>query len=131
MMKLALLMAVGATVMAYADTRKTDFNEDALDQPPKGFEFGHTAGVGKPGRWVVQADGTNKVLAQTDADSTRARFAVAVLSDVTAADVDLSARVKPISGRIDQAAALVWRYQNQDNYYKIFTAILARVPESM
>ena len=52
--------------MAYAETRKTDFNQDALDQPPKGFEFGHTAGVGKPGKWIVQADGTNKVLAQTD-----------------------------------------------------------------
>ena len=71
----------------------------------------------KPGRWIVQADGTNKVLAQADPDSTRSRFPVAVLSDVTAADVDLSVRFKPISGRVDQAAGLVWRYQNQDNYY--------------
>jgi hypothetical protein len=31
--------------------------------------------------------------------------------------VDLSVRFKPISGRVDQAAGLVWRYQNQDNYY--------------
>ena len=36
---------------------------------------------------------------------------------MTAADVDLSVRFKPISGRVDQAAGLVWRYQNQDNYY--------------
>jgi hypothetical protein len=40
-----------------------------------------------------------------------------VLSDISAADVDLSVRFKPISGRVDQAAGLVWRYQNQDNYY--------------
>jgi hypothetical protein len=73
--------------------------------------------VGKPGRWIVQADGTNKVLAQADADSTRSRFPVAVLSDVMTADVDLAVRFKPISGRVDQAAGLVWRYQNQDNYY--------------
>ena len=58
-----------------------------------------TAAWGKPGRWIVQADGTNKVLAQADPDSTRSRFPVAVLSDVTAADVDLSVRFKPISGR--------------------------------
>jgi hypothetical protein len=116
-MTLALLIAAGATVMTYANTRKVDFNQDAVDQPPKGFEFGHTAGVGKPGTWLVQADGTNKVLAQTDPDSTRARFPVAVLSDVSAADVDLSVRFKPVSGRVDQAAGLVWRYQNQDNYY--------------
>jgi len=116
-MKLALLVVVGTTFMALAETRKVDFNQDAADQPPKGFEFGYTAGVGKPGRWVVQAEGTNKFLAQTDADSTRSRFPVAVLSDVTAADVDLSVRFRPISGRVDQAAGLVWRYQDQDNYY--------------
>src|SRR5688572_9397312 len=116
-MRLAVLIALAAAVMAYAETRKVDFNQDAMDQPPKGFEFGYTAGVGKPGKWIVQADGTNKVLAQTDPDSTRSRFPVAVMSDVTAADVDLSVRFKPISGRVDQAAGLVWRYQNQDNYY--------------
>jgi hypothetical protein len=115
--RLAVLIALGVAAMAYAETRKTDFNQDAVDQPPKGFEFGHTAGVGKPGKWIVQADGTNNVLAQTDADSTRSRFPVAVMADVTAADVDLSVRFKPISGRVDQAAGLVWRYQNQDNYY--------------
>jgi len=113
----AALIAVEIVAMTHAETRKVDFTQYAVDQPPKGFEFGHTAGVGKPGRWVVQADGTNKVLAQVDPDSTRSRFPVAVLSDVTSADVDLSVRFKPISGRVDQAAGLVWRYQNQDNYY--------------
>jgi hypothetical protein len=101
----AALIAAGIVVMGHAETRKVDFTQDAVDQPPKGFEFGHTAGVGKPGRWIVQADGANKVLAQADPDSTRSRFPVAVLSDVTTA------------GRVDQAAGLVWRYQNQDNYY--------------
>ena len=114
---LVALFVVGVALMADAAIRKVDFTQDAVDQPPKGFEFGYTAGVGKPGKWVIQADGTNKVLAQTDADSTRSRFPVAVVSDVSAADVDLSVRVKPISGRVDQAAGLVWRYQNQDNYY--------------
>ena len=116
-MRLALCITVGVTVMAHAATRKVDFTQDAVGQPPKGFEFGHTASVGSPGKWVIQADGSNKVLVQADADSTRSRFPVAVLSDVTATDVDLSVRFKPISGRVDQAAGLVWRYQNQDNYY--------------
>jgi hypothetical protein len=52
-----------------------------------------------------------------DADNTRARFPVAVLSDISAADIDLSVRFRPISGRVDQAAGLVWRYRDQDNYY--------------
>ena len=106
-----------ALAVAYAASRTVDFSQDTVDQPPKGFEFGHTAGVGRPGRWVVQTDGSNKVLAQTDADSTRSRFPVAVLSDLTTTDADLSVRFKPVSGRVDQAAGLVWRYQNQDTYY--------------
>ena len=118
-MTLVVLLAAGVAGMAHAATRTIDFNQDAVDQPPKGFEFGHTAGVGKPGTWIVQAEGTNKFLAQTDPDSTRSRFPVAVVSDVAAADVDLSVRVRPISGRVDQAAGLVWRYQNQDNYYLV------------
>jgi hypothetical protein len=103
--------------MALAQTRKFDFAQDAVGQPPKGFQFGHTAKAGAPGKWVVQSAGNEKFLAQVDPDSTRSRFPVAVLSDVRAADVDLSVRFKPVSGRVDRAAGLVWRFQDQDNYY--------------
>ena len=110
------LAALGATVVQGA-SRKVDFSDDAVGQPPKGFEFGYTAKTGAPGKWIVQAEGANKYLAQLDADNTRARFPVAVVSDISAADVDLSVRFRPMSGRVDQAAGLVWRYRDQDNYY--------------
>lgn len=106
----------GFTVVS-AQARKVDFGQDTVGEAPKGFQFGHTAKVGSPGRWVVQAEGENKYLAQLDPDSTGSRFPVAVLTDVTAANVDLSVRFKPVSGRVDQAAGLVWRFQNEDNYY--------------
>jgi 3-keto-disaccharide hydrolase len=108
---------LGATFVVYGATRKMDFSEDAVGQPPKAFEFGHTAKAGAPGKWIVQSEGSNKYLAQVDADNTRSRFPVAVVSDINAADVDLSVRFKPVSGRVDQAAGLVWRFQNEDNYY--------------
>ena len=111
------IAAVGATVVVQGASRKIDFSDDAAGQPPKGFEFGYTAKAGAPGKWIVEAEGANKYLAQVDADNTRARFPVAVVSDVSAADVDLSVRFRPISGRVDQAAGLVWRYRDQDNYY--------------
>jgi hypothetical protein len=110
---------VALTLVVSGATRKVDFSDDTVGQPPKGFEFGHTAKAGAPGKWVVQAEGTNKYLAQIDPDNTRSRFPVAVVSDVMAADVDLSARFKPVSGRVDQAAGLVWRFQNEDNYYLV------------
>lgn len=114
---LTVLVLFGATILVQGATRKVDFSDDTVGQPPKGFEFGLTARAGAPGKWVIQAEGSNRYLAQTDPDSTRSRFPVAVLSDVSAADVDLSVRFKPVSGRVDRAAGLVWRYRDQGNYY--------------
>jgi hypothetical protein len=112
-------MMATATVLVHAATRTFDFAGDAVGQPPKGFTFGHTAKIGAPGTWIVQAEGANQYLAQTSADATRSRFPVAVVNDISAADVDVSVRFRPISGRVDQAAGLVWRYQNEDNYYLV------------
>jgi hypothetical protein len=114
---LFVLVILGATLIVHGATRKVDFSDDTAGQPPKGFEFGLTANTGAPGKWVIQTEGTNKYLVQTDPDSTRSRFPIAVLSDVTAADLKLSVRFKPVSGRVDQAAGLVWRYRDRDNYY--------------
>jgi hypothetical protein len=111
------LAAFAATVVVHGASRKIDFSDDAVGQPPRGFEFGYTAKAGAPGKWIVEAEGANKYLAQVDADSTRARFPVAVVSDISAADIDVSVRFRPISGRVDQAGGLVWRYRDQDNYY--------------
>ncbi len=44
---------------------------------------------------------------------------MAVATAVTTADADISVRFKPVSGRVDQAAGLVWRYQDEDNYYLV------------
>jgi hypothetical protein len=116
---LSLLILATATVVGYAASRVFDFVGDTVGQPPKGFVFGHTAKVGAPGTWVVQAEGTNQYLAQTNADSTNSRFPVAVVSDISTVDVDVSVRFRPVSGRVDRAAGLVWRYQDENNYYVV------------
>jgi hypothetical protein len=110
-------MVVLMCATVHGQARKVDFEQDTVGQPPKGFVFGQTRKTGTPGRWLVQEDKGGKYLAQLDADGTRNRFPMAVLADVSAANVDLSVRFRPVSGRVDQAAGLVWRYQNEDNYY--------------
>jgi hypothetical protein len=114
---IAIVLVLSISIAAEGQTRKVDFEQDAVGQPPSGFVFGHTRKAGAPGRWIVQQDGGGKFLAQLDPDRTGNRFPVAVVADVSAADVDLSARFRPVSGRVDQAGGLVWRYQNEDNYY--------------
>lgn len=119
-MRLVAALTIGVVVagaVAFAQTRKIDFEQDAAGQPPSGFTFALTRKTGSPGRWLVQQDTGGKHLAQLDADSTSARFPIAVLSDLSTADVDLSVRFRPVSGRVDQAGGLVWRLQDENNYY--------------
>ena len=96
------------------------FDDQKPGEPPKGMTCALT-GQGRPGSWKVLADQTApsapNVLAQTDDDSTGYRFPVCVADGPSAVDVDLSVRFKPVSGSGDQAAGLVWRYRDADNYY--------------
>ena len=117
--RIVIAAIVTACVIVHGQARTFDFEQDAVGQPPKGVVFGHTRKAGAPGRWIVQQDAGGQYLGQLDADRTRSRFPVAVVSDVSAADVDVSVRFRPVSGRVDQAAGLVWRYQNEDNYYVV------------
>src|SRR5262249_50383579 len=45
------------------------------------------------------------------------RFPVAVADEPTYKDVRLSVRCKPVSGKVDQGCGLVFRYQDENNYY--------------
>lgn len=101
---------------------KWDFESDAAGKPPSGFSFGRT-GSGRMGRWLVQAEkdspsGT-KVLAQLDTDATSYRFPVAVADSVSLANLRLSVRCKSVSGKVDQACGLVFRYRDENNYYVV------------
>jgi len=96
------------------------FDSSSIGQPPTGFSFGRT-GSGRPGRWVVRAaaDAPNgpNVLAQEDSDRTDYRFPVAVADAPMFGDVSISVRCKAVSGRVDRACGIVWRYQDENNYY--------------
>ena len=59
---LTAFLVFGATMLVQGATRTIDFSDDTVGQSPKGFEFGHTAKAGAPGKWVIQAEGPNKYL---------------------------------------------------------------------
>ena len=103
-----------------ASAQTIDFNKDRAGEPPKGFSTALT-GQGKAGVWVVTKDDASpnqgNVLSQTDADATGYRFPICVHDGVTTKDADISVKFKPVSGKKDQAAGIVWRYRDKDNYY--------------
>jgi len=115
-----LLFVFLATAVVSAQTTTIDFNNEKLGEAPSGFSTALT-GRGRPGKWVVMKDPASpnqgSVLAQTDADRTDYRFPVCVYDGLSAKDVDITVKFKPVSGKGDQGAGIVWRYRDKDNYY--------------
>ncbi len=59
------------------------------------------------------------VVAQVSDDATNYRLPVLVYDDLSARDIDVSVRFKSVSGKVDQGAGIVLRYQDVDNYYVV------------
>jgi len=57
------------------------------------------------------------VLAQVSRDATAGRFPLAIWERTLIRDGEVSVAFKPVAGSIDQAAGIVWRYRDPDNYY--------------
>jgi Domain of Unknown Function (DUF1080) len=117
----AVLTMAGAAIGQQPATgpRTFTFDGDAVGAAPAGFELART-GSGAEGKWVVEADRdkpANHILTQSSADPTDDRFPLAVVKDGAYKDVTLSVRARPISGKVDQAFGLVWRYRDANNYY--------------
>ena len=102
--------------MLWAGGDTWSFEKDEVDQEPAGWEFTTTLKT-PAAKWRVQKDGDNRVLAQLDRNATDGRFAMAVVKDSSYKNLRLSVRGKPVSGDVDQAVGLVWRYRDADNYY--------------
>ncbi len=108
----------GPTIAVAAQTVWT-FEHDKVGRAPANFTFALT-GQGRPGKWVVLASSdapSKRVLAQIDTDPTDYRFPLAIANKPHIKDLRLSVQCKPLSGKVDQACGLVYRYKDQDNYY--------------
>jgi Beta xylosidase C-terminal Concanavalin A-like domain len=113
-------LSASASEAAAAEPSRIDFETGTIDALPPGFTAELT-GKGKPVRWVVIEDASApagpKVLAETSGDSTSNRFPLAVLDSFEAKDIEVSVQFKPVAGTVDQAAGLVVRLQDSNNYY--------------
>lgn len=86
------------------------FDSEAPGRIPAGWE----AAVG---RWeIVTEEGSNRVIAQ-QAVNANPVFNVLLVDRPQLRDVDLSVRLKPVSGKLDQGGGLVWRAKDARNYY--------------
>ncbi len=119
MKKVALiLLASAATVFAGAQV--INFDSGAAGTVPAGWTVAMTHTGGAP-KWEILKDETApskpNVFAQVSNDKTGGRFPLAVFDQANFTDGSLSVKFKAVSGSVDQAAGLIWRYKDPDNYY--------------
>ena len=115
---LALVIAScgGAPTVTYvsaapsAASASWSFDQDAAGSLPQGSAV-------FAGQWAVRSetDAPSKPNALCQTGS--ATFPAIALTSAVYADVVVTVRFKPISGREDQAAGIIFRVQDKDNYY--------------
>ena len=91
-----------------------DFDSSATGALPDGWKAGVT-GAGTP-RWSVERDATAPSAPNVLKQSGRGAFPWCV-KDASVADGFVEVKMKPVSGREDQAGGVVWRWKDGDNYY--------------
>lgn len=86
---------------------------------PDDFTFWRT-GEGGAAEWRVVTDPSapgQKAIAQTSTDRTGYRFPLAVYKPISAKDLDVAVRFKPVAGAVDQAGGIAVRLTTPDDYY--------------
>src|SRR6266567_4167771 len=105
---LAVVLLVGITTFVMAAGEKITMTYDLGAENPK-WKF-------VAGQWVRRASGDRRVLAQTVETQP---WAVAVLEDQKFADVDVSVRFRPVSGKEDASGGIIFRAKDGRNYFLV------------
>lgn len=115
-----LLVAFAIAFSCTAGTIRFDGQKPGMVPPGWAVAMTHEGGAPK---WETVADvsapSQPMVLAQVSTDAARARFPLAIYQKARIKNGTVSVRFKTISGSVDQAAGIVWRYQDPDNYYVV------------
>jgi len=139
MQKLIICFCFVAAVSTFGAEIKIDFGDFPVGQTPTNFHNA-LAGGGKTGDWKIvmdeapsaftpltpQAPVVNRqaVLAQTSQDPTDERFPMLIYDGETFKDFKLTTQFKIVSGVVEQMAGIVFRFQDEKNFYVIRASAL-------
>jgi len=128
---LFLWLAVLWSLPLRAAERQFNFSDHRLDRTPPGFRS-TVAGRGKPGEWKVILDDQppasdsatspatgRAVLAQLAREPVDLHFPMLVFEEETFVDFKLQTRFKIVGGALEQMAGIVFRFQNESNFYVV------------
>jgi hypothetical protein len=107
------LSALLVTLPAFADT-------DNFDASPTGVLSaswtGTKTGKGEP-KWTIEKDASAPSSPNVLKQSGEATYPVAWKNDTSLKDGFVEVKFKAVSGKEDQAAGVIWRAKDADNYY--------------
>jgi hypothetical protein len=115
------IACAAATGLAQQGTTMIAIDKMDVGGPPLGFEFART-GQGGPGQWAVVSDPTatgGKAIEQTSTERTDYRFPLAIYAPLSIKNGDVTVRFKSVAGKVDQAAGVVMRLTDSNNYYVV------------
>jgi outer membrane protein TolC len=92
-----------------------NFDDVKAGEAPAGWSCTKT-GSGNP-TWVVVADDTAPSKPNVLKQSGQATYPVALKDDMSLKDGFVEVKLKPVSGKDDQAGGVIWRAKDADNYY--------------
>jgi hypothetical protein len=111
-MRTLLLILLSAGTLVAAERRETF---DASGALPIGWQTGVT-GKGTA-KWEVIADPSAPSSPNVLKQSGEATFCWAAKTDENIKDGFVEVKIKPVSGKEDQAGGIVWRFKDANNYY--------------
>ena len=110
-----ILIVVGPTSTALAQTQTVNFDMFTAGDPPPGWTATQT-GTGQA-KWTVEKDDTAPSKPNVLKQSGQATYPVCVKDDTNLKDGFVEVKFKPVSGKEDQAGGLIWRAKDANNYY--------------
>jgi 3-keto-disaccharide hydrolase len=115
-----LLLLITVLPISAARLETVRFNQAVPGKLPADWTVAMTH-AGTPPDWEIVRDESApsppNVLAQLSRDRTAGRFPLAIWEKALVQDGEISIAFKTVDGSIDQAAGIVWRYQDPNNYY--------------
>ncbi|HYM07258.1 MAG TPA: hypothetical protein VEU11_11920 [Terriglobales bacterium] len=121
-MKTSLLLMIALCAAWACSAEVISFDNAQVGPMGPGWTVAMTHSGGAP-QWEVRSDDSApsqpNVLAQTSTDRTAGRFPLAIWERTLVRNGTLTVKFKAVSGSVNQAAGLVWRYHDPANYYVV------------
>jgi hypothetical protein len=118
-----LALAVASPSSGAPTSLSWNFDADAPDALPRGFEVGTLFDGRSAGEWrVVQTEKAKSVphvLGQIQGKGAEHAYKLVLINETESSDLEVSVSMLPVDGKADMGGGLIWRAADDRNYYLV------------